>query len=452
MTYNPKGQIINKYEIKVDPIDGLLYLYLDGERQGIGIDVGQEGYDVSTVAEFYQTEVLNALKSVNAMGDDWTHYLAVADQHYTTNYDLSPTMLKVMYDSGLFDKVFFLGDQWDSAQAKMDAWLTAHEDLLPHALPVMGNHDPSATTVEGVTALYEWAKTNLYDQLDDVNIHFGTAPNACFYYYDSPEHIRFIVIDTHYNDFTAGETAFIENAINTVPDGWTFFIVQHEPVIDWASEYDASGKVDKFNAPIYLALKTNFGTAICGHEHWDMSIDRYGYFHQDTFCCDGHENSPVSRSASDASAQAITVISINTAEKRVKFLRIGAVDNLHGNPFTNKQYEIAYGAHEGGKVEGYETITNNTLYPREGSATWFDPIAVDTSNPCYIYHADDTDLNGITNYRFSQYDEDGNYIGRTDVPTLVDAKTYRVNFSDNNTKYILKSAKLGDDIEVGELT
>lgn len=458
-TYNSNGEVINKYELKVNPVSGLLYLYLDGERQGDGIDIGHEGLDVSDVVSFYQSDVTAAANYLDSLGSDWVSYVELNDQHYSTNGKHASAICRVLLNAGLVDKVINLGDMIDSYAVASD-FHSEWGDLYPKGLFVIGNHDVSASTEEQKIQFYEMWVNDVFTKLPTACVFDNSSVDyKSYYYYDNESYkIRFLCLDPHRN--RDKQAVFFKNVIDSTPDDWTIFILTHEPSVELVTEWGQCGTVDVIvpNVAYQFALDKRFGAIFCGHDHRDIIQKVYGYVDQAAFLCDrletfgdGHYTYPP-RSADDNSAQSITLISINPTQKKIKFYRIGA-EHSQIVPWSNHQYEITYSTKandssvsvEEAVMDGYWIGTDGRRYGYDTSSgkakTWLKPIEVDATKTYYAYHADGTAM--PNSYTFAEFDADGKWI---DAKGTVKVNDYvrRLDLS-SNAKWVILSSSRGDE-------
>lgn len=446
--YKASGEEIQvgaDYALKINPTDNKLYWYENGVPTGQGVDVGHFSIDVSDVISFYQQPLKNAAYYVKRLGKKYVSYLLVADQHYTLNYGYTPQLMECLYASGLFDKMLFLGDNLESfTEARKTAWLSAHENLLPYSLVLMGNHERSSGTER-----YEWFKENVFDVM--ASCSFGGEEHSYYYYDNSTFKIRLIMLDPPRD--RSNQKVWLKSVIASVPSDWTYFVLSHEPQDAFVTSYGTYPltRVLDEDYGAYCAMDNRFGGLMCGHRHSDISNLKYGFLHNDCFLSDSYKSSGLTpeapappRSKADATAQSITIVSINPTTKNVKFYRIGQVDTSTVT-WVNKKREYTYGTRLPVVLDDIWTGIDGTMQVSAGAKLWMQPQEVDPTQTYYIFHQDGTDLDADrSNYHFFEYDENGNFLGRSGNNTVVDAKIHRANIR-NNTKYVIKSARGGDE-------
>lgn len=282
-----------------------------------------EDFDVSSVPSYWGNDVKAALAYTMMLGDDYVHHLVTTDNHYNINYRKSPSIMTLLQSTGLFSRAINLGDITDShTQVQADNVLSDYQPHIGNLLFAIGNHDDSGAGSESV----------LYPLIEDDESLQGN-PETFNYYWDDTEHkIRYIV----YNSPNVASFTPVETWAKGVDDGWSVLILSHYAGMSFMSDFTQAEPIAtgtrtpyaKNLRPFFMANDSKFFAGwIAGHEHTDsLAVDTpFGVIHQAVLSNDGHSNdaAPWPKTSGTDTEQAITIMSVNTKTKDVKFYRIG---------------------------------------------------------------------------------------------------------------------------------
>lgn len=281
----------------------------------------ETSFDVSSLPDYWEDAVRDALVYTTALGDDYVHHLFTTDNHYDINYKKSVDIQRLLWATGLYSKVINLGDITDThSQTQADNVIADYSDYGDDFLLAIGNHDDFGSDNSILLPLIE---NNENLQGNDVQ-HFN------YYLDDDVNKIRYIVHNAPNSgrNFT-DKVALVKNA----PSGYQCMILSHYPAYGYTSEFsdppqaawNAMGDNGLFDTTL-LGDVPLIGF-FCGHEHIDYHKDYLdaGIVHQNTLSNDGHSNDAVhyQKTVGTNTEQAITIVSVNTARQKVKFYRIG---------------------------------------------------------------------------------------------------------------------------------
>lgn len=350
------------------------------------------GIDLSDIESYFITDVINAMNYVKELGtDDWVHHIVTTDNHFTKNYGHSTAIVKAMQDTGYFSKVINLGDIVDSANA--DEYASAVENygqFNGNMLFAIGNHDAQGSL--------GW-QTFFYENLlsDDTDIVVDSSSNYNYYWDDQTHHIRYIVYI-----YTDGATYAI-NRIKDAPAGYSIITLCHYK--------------DKIESSILLPLlgrQINYIGNITGHYHIDSKESNYaGMYNEVSLNNDGWINDDPSYIKTDGTneSQAITIMSINTSTRNVKFYRIGMPTALGQSwqytyiqggtvDIWERGYYWSFGTLTPGANSYYCTKLCQALDANDNAITY--RIYAKSGTLTYVY-AIGLDANGdyVTNQRYS---------------------------------------------------
>lgn len=286
--------------------------------------------DVRDIVPYFVSDVEDAMDYVRTLGTtNWVHHIVITDTHFVKNYGHSTAIVKAMQDTGYFGKVIHLGDITDDAtQANIEASVDNYGQFNGDLLYAIGNHDVMFTGYESY-----WYNNLLSD---DTDIDVTDIANFNYYFDDTVKHIRYIVYG--YSTASGGATYAI-NKIKSAPSGYAVITICHYKEL----------------------LKSNLLLPLIGHEveyignitgHYH--VDGYGHDFADMYNetwlnNDGWINDDANYPKTDGTtnSQAITIMSINTTTRTVKFYRIGIATALG----QNWQYTYV----KGGSVEEWLT-------------------------------------------------------------------------------------------------
>ena len=285
------------------------------------------GIDLSDIESYFITDVINAMRYVEDLGtDDWVHHIVITDTHFTKNYGHSTAIVKAMQDTGKFSKVIHLGDITDDAQeANYTEAIANYGQFNGDLLFAIGNHDAMGD--------YGWA-TYYYNNLldEDTDIVVDSSSNYNYYWDDAEHQIRYIVYDYH-----TGGDAYALNRVKDAPSGYAVITMCHYR--------------DQIESSILIPLighQLEYIGNFAGHSHVDSKKALYAnMYNQVILTNDGWANDNANYVKVDDTndSQAITIMSINTSTRNVKFRRIGIANSL------TKAWEYTWV--KGGSVEAW---------------------------------------------------------------------------------------------------
>lgn len=344
--------------------------------------------DVRDIEPYFVSDVEDAMDYVQTLGTtDWVHHIVVTDTHFRKNYGHSTPIVKAMQDTGYFGKVIHLGDITDDAsQENCEASVDNYGQFNGDLLFAIGNHDVMFTGYENY-----WY-TALLD--DDTELVTTDIANFNYYFDDTVNHIRYIVYG--YSTASGGKTYAIDK-IKSAPSGYAVITICH---------YKELLKSD-----ILLPLighEVEYIGNITGHYH----VDGYGHDFADMYNetwlnNDGWINDNANYPKTDGTdeSQAITIMSINTSTRNVKFYRIGIPTAL------GQSWQYTYV--KGGSVEewlagmywGTGTITANA-----NAAIYTKPIPFFDDQDNELQYTVYSSSGRLTNIYHLAIDENGDWI------------------------------------------
>ena len=382
--------------------------------------VSVELVDTRDIASYFVDDVEDAMAYVNTLGTtDWVHHLVVTDTHFQRNYGHSTAIVKAMQNTGYFGKVIHLGDITDDGiQADYEASAANYGQFNGDMLFAIGNHDGQFTGYADY-----WYDAFLSDDTD-----ITTTPEdiAKFnYYWDDADHsIRYIVYG--YSSASGG-AAYAIDKIKSAPAGYAIITLCHYKAL-----------IESTILIPLIGRELEYIGGIAGHYHIDGDSHLYADMYNETWLNnDGYTNDNASYPKTDGTvdSQAITIMSINTTTRVVKFYRIGIPTAL------GQTWQYTYV--KGGSMD--EWITGG--YWGAGSVT--------SNANGYIspkkYPAKDANNNAITYYVVNEsgtaqliaviaLDSNGDYNNRRKAPSALEVWNYQMGF--NSTEFSTSDAFL----------
>ena len=270
-----------------------------------------------TVPPYWREPLAKAADRIRALsGQCDDAFFFITDLHIPANRRVSGRLLAALIADTGVTKVICNGDMPEAFGDKdsidrtiaeyREAWVAEVERAGGDFYATKGNHDFTIRDTPTATTGFTYSSREARDILmDTVAIRANTVtnpddPEACYYYVDFPEkRIRYIVADTTDSlrtdrtywavKYGMGETQLrwlAENALATIPAGWSVLVVNHIPV---APIVNCEGsEVLALMAPWRALLEAyqNRGKATVGGREYDFSCA------EGTLLCDltGHEH------------------------------------------------------------------------------------------------------------------------------------------------------------------
>lgn len=248
-----------------------------------------------SVPEYWQAELDNGVeairKAAETAGRNKSAFLWYTDAHWNNNSQMSPTLLKYLYEHTPINKVIFGGDivnNEPTAETIDDRTIMAYLWEWRHAIrglnhhSVIGNHDDGSTTNNIFPENYIYAYLLASEESNDIVYGDG------FYYYidDKCEKTRYLYLDTTYKGRGDKQLTFVKEALLTTPDDWHIVAIAHIWYQPDYEQYDVRPipikGLDDYSAKIialldsYNAREGDFATCggkvefcIGGHTHID---------------------------------------------------------------------------------------------------------------------------------------------------------------------------------------
>ena len=373
---------------------------MPGMIESIGIGVVPDYWKSYLASK--ATEIDTAL---NNAGENKSAFLWYTDAHWTTNYGMSPMILKYLSKHTGMEKTFFGGDVANDTTGEI-ATITAWQELvkdIPNHHGVIGNHDNQVTDFATVPEKAEFFVQN--NRTGDMS--FGTdATNGKMYYYidNHIENTRYICLSTGRMWVNGDEMMWCVDVLNSTPKNWHIVIISHlwvnyttsngvtQPVsVDYAQSY-----LDMFDAYNYRESGTtavnsvayNFTNAaakieflIGGHLHrdYDFATAR-GIPVILTECDESQERDSVSVATKGTTTEnCVYAIIADYSAKKVKVINVGRgktrsvaiADVVTYTNWVKKAIDTDGSIYNGGKgyIENYRLEGGSTTVAYTGRDT-----------------------------------------------------------------------------------
>lgn len=171
------------------------------------------------------TEINNALNSASANSASFLWY---TDAHWSTNYGMSPMLLKYLSKHTGVKKTFYGGDiavNETGEIASITAWQELVKDI-PNHHSVIGNHDNNCTDFSTVPAKADFFVQ--YNRSGDMSIGTHATNGKMYYYIDNHiESTRYICLSTGRMWTNADEVKWCVEVLNNTPKDWHIVVISH---------------------------------------------------------------------------------------------------------------------------------------------------------------------------------------------------------------------------------
>lgn len=284
------------------------------------------------------TAIQKAQADTGLSGDS---FVFLTDYHYTYNAKNSPALIRRILDTCGIAKVFFGGDliNHDKTITSTDEVLaditraldTLTSGVMEHCFAVDGNHEHHMV---GYPA-YDPGHAALYSMLAKrQELHIGWVDAYGSYWVDNvPQKIRYFFLSCEANAVTTAEAgASVAAELANVPAGYTVVLVTHHAIVGATGEPVSSGGVPT----VLTALQTlasggsvDVACVLSGHVHFDISNTTAYDFPIIATTTDayGRSTDQLVMTPGTTTEQAFDVVILDTANKSVKMIRIGAGEN-----------------------------------------------------------------------------------------------------------------------------
>ena len=243
------------------------------------------------IPDYWMNALDEGVEAINTAmataGYNKSAFLFYSDVHWNYGSQMSPKLLKYLYEHTGMTKTFFGGDVVNNEGTDYDTmsylwdWRNQLKGL-PNHHSVVGNHDDGNITNNLFNEKYIYNYLLAAEETPDI----VRGDTGLWYYIDSPsEHTRYLFLDTAYKGSVSAQAEFVHNALLTTPDNWHIVAIAH---IWYDTNYDVTpptvGEIDEDNAAIFLSYFNRYNNrhgdfadctgwvefCIGGHTHWDF--------------------------------------------------------------------------------------------------------------------------------------------------------------------------------------
>ena len=355
------------------------------------------------IPSYWQTALEEGAEAINTAlctaGRNKSAFLFYSDAHWNYGSQMSPKLLKYLYEHTGMTKTFFGGDIVNDEATDYDTmeYLWTWRNMLkgvPNHHSVVGNHDDGNATNNLFSEQYVYGYLLAAEETSDI----VRGDSGLYYYIDNgAEKTRYIFLDTAYKGVDTTQQDFVKEALIGTPDGWHIVAIAHI----W---YDTDW-TDTSN-PVVGALNSGASTLLTMFDSYNARQGDYancgGWVE---FCAGGHTHWDYNGSSTNG----IPVILVETDSKHVRSgltytagtTSESSVNGIIADYDNHKIYIVRIGRGESREVEitnyvvSYTNVlplatTNDkvTIYNGKGwqeNTRWSDSSAADkTSEGIYI--------------------------------------------------------------------
>lgn len=244
--------------------------------------------ETETIPDYWQSALEEGAEAINTAlctaGSNKSAFLFYSDAHWNYGAQISPKLLKYLYEHTGMTKTFFGGDIVNDEATEYDAmsylwdWRRMLKGL-PNHHSVVGNHDDGNSTNNLFSEQYVYGYLLAAEETPDI----VRGESGLYYYIDHrPEKTRYLCLDTAYIGFNSAQQEFVKNALISTPDGWHIVVVAH---IWYYPDYD---QYDVRPVPV-AGLSTDASNVIAMLDAYNSRAGNYsdcgGWVE---FCVGGH--------------------------------------------------------------------------------------------------------------------------------------------------------------------
>ncbi len=207
--------------------DGKDYVLTDNDKTNIA-DKVRDG----DIPSYWKSALEAGAEAINTAlctaGMKKSAFLFYSDAHWNYGSQMSPRLLKYLYNHTGMTKTFFGGDIVNNEATDYDTmsylwdWRRQLKDL-PNHHSVAGNHDDGNATNNLFSEQYVYGYLFAAEETPDI-----VRGGVTWYYIDSgAEKTRYIFLDTAYKGMTSDQIEFLKQALIGTENGWHIVVVSH---------------------------------------------------------------------------------------------------------------------------------------------------------------------------------------------------------------------------------
>lgn len=253
------------------PVKGVDY-FTEADKSEIieevtaSIDVNSDS--ANAIPDYWQSALDEGVEAINTAlmtaGYNKSAFLFYSDVHWNYGSQMSPKLLKYLYQHTGMTKTNFGGDIVNDEATDYDGmeylweWRNQLKDL-PNHHSVVGNHDDGNSTNNLFSEQYVYGYLLAAEETPEI----VRGAEGMYYYIDhSPEKTRYLYLDTAYKGATDKQHAFVKEALLSTPEGWHIVAVSHiwhDTIYSGANR--EVGDLNA-NASVFLAMFDNYNSRI----------------------------------------------------------------------------------------------------------------------------------------------------------------------------------------------
>lgn len=360
LAYNNWGQITNGYFSR-------FWFENVAQKQIDSLSTGGQNQPNDYYKDYMSTKV-SQIQQEELNYSNGDQFIFITDVHWADNSKQSPLLIEQIKKNTGVRKVIFGGDvpiAYGTKEAMDNQIFGFNKSLREYRrerdyYPVIGNHDftvrTSATSTDGFTYSAQQTYGLIGRDLEDyTNIQSGKI----YYYKDNnSQKIRYVFVNTEESvddttfwgvnaKISQEQANWLVNDALQAPDGYQIVVFGHVPIEESMPNYnhklDILRKIlEAVNNKSVISMDSGYGAVvnhdfsnskvkviayISGHCHKDRSANTNGLLHITTGC-DAHYNDDTwTRTSGTTSEQLFDVFFIDTTNKKIKTIRIGAGEN-----------------------------------------------------------------------------------------------------------------------------
>ena len=298
-------------------------------------------------------------ENAEAIGNHGDYFAFFTDYHTPQNKGYTPHILEYIKENSIINKFVYGGDTLttQSKEESLNLLKKFRNDFKSVGLlNLFGNHDfnPYADSSE-MLSNYEYYPYLFKDAESNSAIHM--EKNGYYYMDNNTQKIRYIFLNTNYcvTQFISDtkQAEWFINTLSTLEDGWGVVVLSHmffgSVNADYTLTMDGIGTrikeiCDGFANKIrgtsngidastivnydFTNAKGNMIAVICGHTHNDYTLQSEAGYPIIACMCDAYHGSSQNplfpRTTGTYNEQAIDLFFIDTENKTIKTVRVGA--------------------------------------------------------------------------------------------------------------------------------
>ena len=347
--YNGKNSIISLGKDFNKLFFSSEFNYKKLERRIYNLETGPD-----KLTDYWEKYITNKIVDINnnvyncALNGD--NFIFLTDYHIEQNSGYSHILIKKIIAETTINNVMFGGDIYNGSATKEETLLKSMEFIKRFA-PIKiygtrGNHEFNWN--DGGSVLVGLNENEIYNELIK-NIEEEVVTNGALSFYkdNRNQKIRYIFMDSH-NEVDTNQSVsiiskeeldWLNEKMTELTNEWTIVVFTHN-IFNMSSHtlpvsYSPNGKriVEEINK-VKQTMNAKLACVICGHTHFDYSNIDNGFLIITT-TCDSRQDSGQwinwNGGAGTIKEHAFDVFSIDTANKKIKTVRVGRGENREWN-------------------------------------------------------------------------------------------------------------------------